>query len=251
MPQVFEIDHSWDKRGSTDDNSEVGPKKIVENYPKLESLKKALFGSTENVKKLLLLRPTWDEYFMILAKIAATRATCLSRPAGAVIVKNKTVLSTGYNGSMPGVAHCSEEGSCYRRRVGASDAGKYDNCRSIHSEANAIAQAAKNGINIKGANIYVTLSPCYVCTKLLASAGIKKVYYEFDYKSPDEKRDVLWNEALGQVGIEREKVVLREEALLITMMGLASSTSWRRELLPTGEPTGRIENINMEELFKR
>ncbi len=84
-------------------------------------------GEPETFKDNLTKRPTWNEYFMLLAKMAATRSTCISRPTGAVIVKNKQVLSTGYNGSMPGIAHCTDDGACFRRHSGASDAGKYDN----------------------------------------------------------------------------------------------------------------------------
>jgi len=267
------VDNSWDRRGSfrkqiinPNDNfqpeaerHELSPIQIakVEEFlntkdvhleNKLKKLKDELLSGND-MKSLLFERPNWNEYFMLLAKLAATRSTCLSRPAGAVIVKDKQVLATGYNGSMPGVAHCSQEGSCYRRRVGASDAGKYDNCRSIHSEANAIAQAAKRGVTIEGSSIYVTLFPCYVCTKLLASAGIKKLYYEYEYISPDAKRDGLWREALHGVGIETEKVDLSSEIILKTMLNLVSGTSWRRELLATGEPTGKIEHLNMKEMF--
>jgi dCMP deaminase len=151
---------------------------------------------------------------------------------------------------MPGIAHCSEEGSCFRRRSGASDAGKYDNCRSAHAEANAIAQAAKNGIDVKGADVYITLYPCYVCTKLLVQAGIKRVYYEYEYKSPDSKRDKLWEEALKEAGLTIEKVNISEEAKLKCLFSIINETSLRRELEPTGEPTGRIENINMEAMHK-
>jgi dCMP deaminase len=207
-------------------------------------------ADADSSKSLIAKRPTWDEYFMILAKMAATRSTCISRPTGAVIVKNKQVLSTGYNGSMPGIAHCTDEGACFRRSSGAGDAGKYDNCRSAHAEANALAQAAKNGINVDGATAYVTLYPCYVCTKLLVQSGIKKVFYEYEYKSTDSKRDKLWEEALKQAGLEIGKVKLSDTAVFKTMVSLLSSTSWRRELLVTGEPTGRIENIHMEELHK-
>jgi len=207
-------------------------------------------GEPEVFKGILTKRPSWNEYFMILAKMAATRSTCISRPTGAVIVKNKQVLSTGYNGSMPGIAHCSDEGACFRRSSGAGDAGKYDSCRSAHAEANALAQAAKSGTNVDGSSIYITLYPCYVCTKLLVQAGIKKVYYEYEYKSVDSKRDKLWEEALKQTGLEIEKVELSDDALLKTMVSLLGSTSWRRELLPTGEPTGRIENIHMDEIHK-
>ncbi|MDD3480637.1 MAG: dCMP deaminase family protein [Patescibacteria group bacterium] len=205
-------------------------------------------SSPEELKKLFTHRPNWNEYFMLIAKLASTRSTCLSRPAGAVIVKDKQILATGYNGSMPGVEHCTDEGSCYRRRSGASDEGKYDNCRSIHAEANAIAQAARHGIDIQGSEIYVTMYPCYVCTKLLASAGIKKVYYEYEYKSPNKSRDKLWEEAVVKAGIKKEKVKLSEETLRKTILSLVTATSQRRELKEDGTPTGRIENVNMDSI---
>ncbi len=222
----------------------------MKNINKKEILE-ALVKTPEDFKTAVIDRPSWKEYFMILAKIAATRATCLTRPTGAVIVRDKQVLSTGYCGSMSGLAHCSDEGSCYRRRIGASDAGKYDNCRSAHAEANAIAQAAKMGISVDGAEIYVTLYPCYVCTKLLVQAVNKKVYYEYEYTSVDAARDKHWEEALSEAGIEIEKVELSDVAINKTLFSLLGITSWRRELKPNGEPTGRVENINMEKIIKR
>jgi len=202
------------------------------------------------LKKLFLMRPNWNEYFMLMAKLASIRSTCLSRPNGAVIVKDKRVLATGYNGSMPGVDHCTDDGVCYRRASGAGDAGKYDNCRSIHAEANAIAQAAKHGTNVEGATMYLTLFPCYVCTKLLASAGIKKIFYEYEYKSPDSSRDKHWEEALKSAGIEFEKVELSDVTLKKVILALVTKTAWRRELSEKGEPTGKIENVNMDKMHK-
>lgn len=217
----------------------------MKNYNR-HNLIEIFLKENKDFRKLIKVRPNWNEYFMILAKIAATRSTCISRPTGAVIVRNKQVLSTGYNGSMPNVEHCSDEGACFRRRSGAADAGKYDNCRSAHAEANAIAQAAKTGIDINGADIYVTLYPCYVCTKLLVQAGIKKVFYEYEYESQDEKRDKLWEEALKQANLKTEKIILSDESITKTIFALTGATSWRRELEEDGTPTGRIENINME-----
>lgn len=266
MSEKINIDTSWDRRknnskntGKTiNDRNEMANKEIDVNndsYQKVARIKKEIFANQEEIKKLMVIRPNWNEYFMILAKIAATRSTCLSRTNGAVIVKGRQIIATGYNGSMPGVGHCSEEGSCFRRRSGTSDHDKYSDsmassCRSIHAEANAIAQAAKKGISIEGSVIYMTLFPCYQCAKLLASAGIKKVYYEYEYTSPDAGRDELWFKALIDAGIEIEMVKLKEESILKTIMNLVMVTAWRRELLPTGEPTGRIENINMDTLFK-
>ncbi|NJL84108.1 MAG: dCMP deaminase family protein [Chloroflexaceae bacterium] len=130
-------------------------------------------------------RPTWDEYFLMLAKLAATRSTCLAFPVGAVIVKNKQVLATGYNGSPSGSVHCTAQGFCYPG-LDSCDASKELPSRAVHAEANAIAQAAKNGISTEGARIYVTLEPCLSCLKLLISAGIKEVFYETSFNGGDK-----------------------------------------------------------------
>ena len=129
-------------------------------------------------------RPTWNEYFMLMAKLASTRSTCLAFPVGAVIVKNRQVLATGYNGSPSGTAHCTAQGFCYEG-LSSCDASKSLPSRAVHAEANAIAQAAKHGIATDGATIYVTLEPCLACLKLIISAGIKKVFYETNFNSGD------------------------------------------------------------------
>lgn len=181
-------------------------------------------------------RPRWDEYFMLLAKLAAIRSTCLSRPAGAVIVRDQQVLATGYNGSMPGVAHCTDEGICFRRYFRAGEQDKYDFCRAIHAEANALAQAARRGVSIEGATVYTTLAPCFVCTKLMASARIHRVVYEHEYESPDRERDAMWREALAQAGIEYEQMHLTAETIARAHQLIAGTTSLRRPLSETGEP---------------
>jgi dCMP deaminase len=173
-------------------------------------------------------RPSWDAYFMALAKLAASRSTCLSRSTGAVVVKDKKIIATGYNGSMPGVAHCSDEGVCYRRSIKAPDAGKYDFCRSIHAEANAIAMAAKQGISVDGGTLYTTLFPCYVCTKLLVSAGIKEIVYEFGYDSKDMERDRHWQEVVKEVKIKIRQVKLTAEDKKWFQGFLENNTSKRR-----------------------
>ncbi|MBD2129805.1 dCMP deaminase family protein [Microcoleus sp. FACHB-1] len=119
---------------------------------------------------------------MMLAKLAATRSTCLAFPVGAVIVKNKQILATGYNGSPAGSAHCTEQGYCYPG-LSSCDASKTMPSRAVHAEANAIAQAAKHGISTDGASIYVTLEPCLSCLKLVISAGIREVFYETSFNS--------------------------------------------------------------------
>jgi len=142
-------------------------------------------------------RPTWDEYFLMLAKLAATRSTCLAFPVGAVIVKNKQVVATGYNGSPSGSAHCTSQGYCYPG-LSSCDASKTLPSRAVHAEANAIAQAAKHGISTDGASIYVTLEPCLSCLKLIISAGIKEVFYETSFNGGDKAlvRDSFVQEGL-------------------------------------------------------
>ncbi len=141
-------------------------------------------------------RPTWDEYFMFVAKVAASRSTCLSRPVGAVLVLDRQILVTGYNGSMPGEAHCLDDGECFKRNIPHQNCDKYDFCRASHAEANLMAQAARRGIAVAGGTLYVTLMPCYSCAKLLSVAGIKDVVYEHEYESGDPHRDAHWREAM-------------------------------------------------------
>ena len=175
------------------------------------------------------LRPSWDDYFLMLAKLAATRSTCLSRPTGAVIVLDRQVLASGYNGSMPGCPHCVDEGKCYRRTIrGYDEDNKYDVCRAIHAEANALAQAARRGISVEGATLYTTLSPCFVCTKLLASARIVRVVYEHEYDSPDQQRDRIWRRAIKEAGMRCEQRSPAPEAVELAVRHLSEVTSSRR-----------------------
>ena len=121
-------------------------------------------------------RVKWSEYFMNIAKQVATRSTCERKRVGAVIVRDKTILSTGYNGSIRGMPHCDETGHMMEN----------DHCvATIHAEANAILQAAKNGVMIDEAEVYITASPCWICFKMIANTGIKKIYYGEFYR--DEK----------------------------------------------------------------
>jgi len=118
----------------------------------------------------------WDAYFMNIARQAATRSTCDRKFVGAVIVRDRTILSTGYNGSIRGMPHCDEVGHDLEN----------DHCvATIHAEANAIIQAAKNGVNIAGSEIYTTASPCWSCFKLIANSGIGRICYGEFYR--DEK----------------------------------------------------------------
>jgi dCMP deaminase len=122
-------------------------------------------------------RPPWDEYFLLVAKLVATRSTCLTCPVGAVIVKDRQILATGYNGPPPGAAHCTDQGFCYEGLpyCGASRALP---SRSIHAETNAIAYAAKYGVSVQGGVIYATKEPCLACLKAIVAAGIQTVFYE-------------------------------------------------------------------------
>ena len=130
-------------------------------------------------------RASWKDYFMNIAREVATRSTCVRKHVGAVIVREKTILSTGYNGSIKGLPHCDEvgcemvDGHCVR---------------TTHAEANAIVQAAKNGIQINQSEIYVTASPCYDCFKLIANAGINVIYYDEFYR---DKRIIEKSKEIG------------------------------------------------------
>ena len=132
-------------------------------------------------------RADWDTYFMNIARQVATRSTCDRKHVGAVIVRDKRILSTGYNGSIRGLPHCDEVGHLMEN----------NHCvRTVHAEANAIVQSACNGVRIEGADIYVTASPCWNCFKLIANSGIRRIFFGEFYR--DER---IWDFA-GQLGIE-------------------------------------------------
>ena len=173
-------------------------------------------------------RPNWHEYFMVLAKICSSRSTCLSRPTGAVIVLDKQILATGYNGAMPGTTHCTDEGECFRRSLSIPDIDKYNFCRATHAEANALAQAARYGISVEGASVYTTLAPCYVCLKLLATARIREIYYEHQYESQNLKRDKFWQQAIKGAGIKLTQLKVSAQALEKIKEHLEYPTSARR-----------------------
>jgi len=127
-----------------------------------------------------LSRPTWDQYFAGLALQVAERATCVRRKTGAVIVKEKHILSTGYNGAPSGLSHCEELG-CIRDTLDIPSGENHELCRGIHAEQNAIVQAAKFGNPIEGATIYTTHQPCVLCAKILINAGIAEICFVEDY----------------------------------------------------------------------
>lgn len=139
-----------------------------------------------------LVRPSWDRYFMEIAVLVSSRTTCLRRQVGAVIVKDKRLLSTGYNGAPVGLKHCAELG-CLRQKLGVKSGEKHELCRAIHAEQNAIIQAATFGVPLLGASIYITHFPCVLCSKMIINAGIKRIVYSQGY--PDQMSQDILKEA--------------------------------------------------------
>lgn len=141
----------------------------------------------------LVKRPSWDEYFMQMAELTAQRSTCLRRHVGAVIVQDKHVVATGYNGAPKGVAHCAEMGGCLREKMGIPSGERHELCRALHAEQNAIIQAATLAQSIEGASIYITHQPCIICAKMIINAGIKRIVVKEGY--PDEMSVKMLDEA--------------------------------------------------------
>lgn len=128
-------------------------------------------------------RPDNDTYFMRMADLVSTRSTCLRRQVGAVVVKEKRVLTTGYNGAPKGLKHCAEVG-CVRQQNNIESGTRHELCRGVHAEQNAVIQAAYFGVSIKDATIYTSTYPCVMCTKIIVNAGIREVVYKDDYVDP-------------------------------------------------------------------
>lgn len=128
-------------------------------------------------------RPEWDRYFMEIAELVSKRSTCLSRHVGAVIVKDRRILATGYNGSPKGLPHCLDIG-CLRRDLGIPSGQRLELCRGSHGEENAIVQAANYGTPLEGSEIYCTHQPCLTCTKMIINSGIKRVVFAGEYPHP-------------------------------------------------------------------
>jgi dCMP deaminase len=143
----------------------------------------------------MLDRPSWDEYFMQITAHVASRSTCLRRQVGALLVKNRCILATGYNGVPRGITHCSETG-CLREQRKVPSGERHELCRGLHAEQNAIIQAARHGVNISDAKLYCTDSPCIICSKMLINAGVQEVVYGRGY--PDQ----LSLEMLAEAGIK-------------------------------------------------
>lgn len=146
-------------------------------------------------------RPSWPEYFMGITHMVAKRSTCLRRHVGAILVKDKRILATGYNGAPAGLRHCAETG-CLRQNTSVPTGTKHELCRGLHAEQNVIIQAAYHGIAIKGATLYCTNKPCVICTKMIINAGIKRIYYEEGYE------DALADQMLKEANLEISRLRL-------------------------------------------
>jgi dCMP deaminase len=141
-------------------------------------------------------RPSWDEYFCEICDVVARRSTCLRRHVGAILVRDRRILATGYNGPPRGLKHCAELGGCYRERMGVPSGQRQELCRALHAEQNAIIQAALHGVETTGSTMYVTNFPCSLCAKMLINAGVVRIVYRGDY--PDE----LAAEMLAEAGVQ-------------------------------------------------
>lgn len=147
-------------------------------------------------------RPTWDEYFLGIADLISKRSTCLRRKVGAVLVKDKRILATGYNGAPSSIKHCSVTG-CIREKLKIPSGERHELCRGLHAEQNAFLQAALHGTSLKGSSIYSTTQPCIICAKMIINAGITEIVIRGDY--PDKLSKDILNEAGIKVRVLKDK----------------------------------------------
>lgn len=153
-------------------------------------------------------RPSWHEYFMKITELVSTRATCLRRKVGAIIVRDRRILTTGYNGPPENIVHCEDRGGCMRDELKIPSGQRMELSRAIHAEQNAIIQAAKMGISIQDSTLYVTTHPCFTCAKMLINAGVKEIIYKDGY--PDEFAKEILKEA-GVKVIKFEELIKEEK----------------------------------------
>lgn len=165
---------------------------VVENNGSIDDLHDQI-RQVVNALAMNTKRPDWDHYFMEIAKVVAMRGNCIKRKVAAVIVKDKRIISTGYNGTPRGVTNCSE-GGCPRCNRFASSGSNLTECLCSHAEENAIVQAAYHGVSIKGGTLYTTFSPCLICTKMIINSGLSEVVFSKAY-SMDDVPVKLLNEA--------------------------------------------------------
>jgi dCMP deaminase len=144
-------------------------------------------------------RVPWDDYFMGITDLVSQRSTCMRRRVGALLVRDRQILATGYNGAPRGLPHCDEVG-CLREHRGVPSGQRHELCRGLHAEQNAIIQAANHGVGIRGATLYSTTHPCVICTKMIINAGIQRVVYRDGYA------DQLAGEMLQQAGVTSDRV---------------------------------------------
>ncbi len=150
-------------------------------------------------------RLPWPEYFMRIAHLVAERATCIRRKVGAVAVKDKRVLATGYNGPPSDISHCVDVG-CLRETMGVPSGQRHEICRGLHAEQNIIIQGAVHGVKLYGAEIYCTTQPCLICTKMLINVGVSAIYFADSY--PDELSEHMLKEA----GVKFELLQISDES---------------------------------------
>lgn len=150
-------------------------------------------------KKLAYKRPSWDEYFLEVARLVSKRSTCLRRRVGAVLVKDKKILATGYNGAPSHIKHCIDT-ACLRDKLKIPSGQRHELCRGLHGEQNVLLQAALYGVGTKNSTLYATNQPCVICTKMLINAGIKEIVVSDGY--PDE----LAKSFLKEAGIKVRKL---------------------------------------------
>jgi len=151
-------------------------------------------------------RPEWDIYFLKIAQLAATRSTCLRRHVGAVLVKERKILATGYNGAPSGVAHCLDVG-CLREQENVPSGERHELCRGLHAEQNAIIQAALHGVSIRESALFCTNFPCVICSKMLINAGIRSIFYVEGYPDPLSERMLI------EVGMDLHQIKMEDEPL--------------------------------------
>jgi len=149
-------------------------------------------------------RPTWDEYFLNIAHLVSKRSTCIRRKVGAILVKDRRILATGYNGAPIGLEHCRTTG-CLRERLNVPSGQRHELCRGLHAEQNVLLQAAYHGISVNRSVLYITNQPCSICAKMLINAGIKEVVTVSRY--PDKEAENVLKEAGIKIRIVGESIV--------------------------------------------
>jgi dCMP deaminase len=153
-------------------------------------------------------RPSWDTYFMQIADLVSTRSSCLKRQVGAVIVKDRQILTTGYNGAPSGLKHAAEVG-CLRQQLNVPSGTHHELCRGLHAEQNAIIQAASFGISVKGSTLYCTFLPCVICGKMMINAGIERIVFKGYY--PDDLSVQMFAETKIDLQLFEEEEYLEEK----------------------------------------